>query len=101
MLPAAFALGERVDVAGSDGRESGERYFWKHNTATQYTDDLMESAFEAHPAFFRDRDYKDYYVHHCHQLEEFIAVAEARGKTVRSATPSYIPALQRRGATTA
>ena len=98
MLPIAFALTDRVEIAGCDGRRPGESYFWHHNRRTQYSDELMTSAFEAHPAFFRDQDYADYYDHHCHQLEELLAAGEEAGKRAIGVTPSYIPALSRRGA---
>lgn len=98
MLPIAFALTDHVEIAGCDGRRADERYFWHHNARTQYSDDLMTSAFDAHPAFFRDRDYADYYEGHCRELEEFLTVAEAAGKRSVGVTPSHIPALRRRGA---
>lgn len=98
MLPAAFALSDNVVIAGCDGRVSSERYYWRHNRATQYDDELMRAAFEAHPAFFRDRDYGDYYDRHCRELEEFFEVAEAAGKRIQGLTPSYVPALLSRGA---
>jgi hypothetical protein len=96
MLPIALMLTDDVSVAGVDGRQPGENYFWKHGT--QYSDDLMKSAFDAHPAFFRDREYDDFYDEYCEHLEEFISVAESRGKTVRGAAPSWIPAFRKRGA---
>lgn len=98
MLPAAFALANNVEIAGCDGRNPSERYFWKHNTATQYSDDMMRTAFEAHQAFFRDRDYADYYSRHCEQLEEFLSTGERAGKQISAITPSHIPALLKRGA---
>lgn len=98
MLPAAFALGSEILIAGCDGRLVNERYFWRHNQRTQYTDQLMQSAFQAHPAFFRDRDYDRYYEQHCDELEEFLAYGESKGLSVRGVTGSHIPALLRRGA---
>jgi hypothetical protein len=98
MLPLAFALADEVGVAGCDGRAPAENYFWKHNERTQYTQELMDDVFEAHPSFFRDRDYADYYTHHCQDLEEFFSMAENRRKRVTATTPSYIPALVARGA---
>lgn len=98
MLPIAFALCDRVEIAGCDGRDPNDNYFWRHNTRTQYSDELMTSAFDAHPAFFRDRDYADYYEGHCRQLEEMLAAGEAAGKHSIGVTPSHIPALRRRGA---
>lgn len=96
MLPAALAAAEEVHIAGSDGRAAGERYFWRHSTKLQYSDELMESAFTAHPSFFRDRHYSDYYAEHCAEVESLISYAERHGKRVRAVTPSHIPALQRR-----
>ena len=100
MLPMAFALAESVEIAGCDGRHPDENYFWKHNTRTQYSDELMVTAFDAHPAFFRDQDYSDYYDLHCQQLEELLAAGEKVGKRATGVTPSYIPALTSRGAPT-
>lgn len=96
MLPTAFALADDVEVAGCDGRQPSENYFWKHNVATQYSDETMQAAFAAHPGFFRDRDYVDYYDEHCAELEELITAGERGGKSIVSATPSFIPALASR-----
>jgi len=98
MLPIAFALTDRVEIAGCDGRHPSENYFWKHNARTQYSDDLMKSAFDTHPAYFRDRHYGDFYDHYCQQIEELLTAAEDAGKRAIGTTPSYIPALSRRGA---
>jgi hypothetical protein len=96
MLPVALSLADTVEIVGCDGRKPTERYFWRHGREVQYEDALMETAFCAHPSFFRDRDYRDYYIRHCHELEEFIALAERAGKRVLSGTQSHIPALARR-----
>ena len=98
MVPTAFALADRVEIAGCDGRQVSESYFWRHNARTQYSDDLMRTAFDAHPAFFRERDYNDYYKQHCEELEGLLTAGEAAGKVVLGTTPSFIPALNRRGA---
>jgi len=100
MLPVAFALADHVEVAGCDGRQSTEKYFWQHSPVTQYDDDTMRTVFDAHPAFFRHRSYADYYDRHCSQTEELITLGEAAGISVRGVTPSWIPALARRGAHT-
>lgn len=96
MLPVALMLTDHVAVAGVDGRQRGENYFWKHGL--QYSDDLMTTVFDAHPAFFRDRDYEDHYEQYCHEIEDFVQVAERAGKTVVGAAPSWIPAFRKRGA---
>lgn len=100
LLPLAFALADVVDIAGCDGRQPTENYFWKHNPGTQYSQRLMEDVFEAHPAFFRHRSYTDYYDRHVAQLEALIRLGEAQGKTVRGTTPSWMSPLASRGAPT-
>lgn len=100
MLPIALMLADQVFIAGADGRRPAENYFWTHSKELQYADDLMQTVFDAHPAFFRDRDYEDFYDTYCLELETLIRAGEARGKSVRGAAPSWIPALQARGAPT-
>jgi hypothetical protein len=98
MLPVALMLAERVSIAGADGRQPNENYFWKHNSSLQYSGELMQTVFDAHPAFFRDRDYENYYDDFCADIETLSQLAEDRGKTIRAAAPSWIPALRTRGA---
>ena len=98
MLPLAFLLADQITVAGADGRQPSENYFWKHNQQLQYSDDLMKTVFDAHPSFFRFKDYEDYYDDFTRSLEELIGVGEAAGKSVRCMTPSWIPAFRSRGA---
>src|ERR1019366_1732000 len=85
MLPIALMLADHVSVAGVDGRRASERYFWTHGL--QYSDDLMQSVFDAHPAFFRDSDYAAHYDRYCREIEELIQSAEACGKIVVGAAP--------------
>jgi len=96
MLPFSLALGQEVVIAGCDGRKPDEKYFWRHSAQAQYGGSLMSSTFDAHPSFFRDRDYVAYYRAHCNQLESMLSSAEERGYRFTSATPSAIPALARR-----
>lgn len=96
MLPVAFMLADHISVAGVDGRQATEKYFWKHGL--QYSDELMATVFDAHPAFFRDRDYEDYYENYCAEIEEFLQTAERSGKVIVGAAPSWIPAFRKRGA---
>jgi hypothetical protein len=99
MLPLAFMLADDVSIAGADGRQPTENYFWKHNPQLQYSGELMQTVFDAHPSFFRDSVYADYYENFCSDVEELVQCGEAHGKTVRAAAPSWIPALRKRGAT--
>jgi hypothetical protein len=96
LLPVAFMLSDHVSVAGVDGRQPTETYFWKHGL--QYSDELMKSVFDAHPAFFRDRDFGDHYDRYCGEIEALVLAGEAAGKTVEGAAPSWIPAFRKRGA---
>jgi hypothetical protein len=96
MLPVALMLTDHVSVAGVDGRQPAETYFWTHGL--QYSDELMATVFDAHPAFFRDRDYEAHYEQYCQEIEDFIVVAERAGKVVTGAAPSWIPAFRKRGA---
>ncbi len=98
MLPTAFLLADRITVAGADGRQPSEKYFWRYNPQLQYSDDLMKTVFDSHPSFFRYVDYSDYYDEHCGSLEDLIQVGERAGKRVSAVTPSWIPALRHRGA---
>jgi hypothetical protein len=98
MLPVAFALVDEVDVGGCDGLVQSETYFWKHNAQLQYSQELMNDVFAAHPAFFRTTSYTNYYDRHLRYLDEFLAVGEAAGKHVHGVTRSHIPALIARGA---
>ena len=96
MLPVALMLTDHVTIAGADGRRPTENYFWKHGL--QYSDDLMQSVFEAHPAFFRDRDYETHYDTHCQEIEDLLGVAEDAGKVVEAVASSWISAFRKRGA---
>lgn len=99
MLPIAMLLAEDVRIAGADGRQPSENYFWKHNPALQYSDELMQTVFDGHPSFFRDKDYADYYEMFTEDVEQLIRLGEGLGKRVSAASPSWIPALRARGAT--
>jgi len=96
MLPVASALTDTVRIVGADGRKEDESYFWEHSDVGQYDDDLMNTAFETHPAFFRDRVYTDYYQQHVGTLTDLIEFGEDRGVTYESVTPSYVPCLDER-----
>ncbi len=95
MLPIASSFAEYIFILGADGRGKKEKYFWQHSKDAQY-DKKMESAFLAHPSFFRDTDYEAYYEQHCEVLEELIKYGESLGKKYASITQSYIPALKNR-----
>ena len=93
MLPVASAVAREIYIIGADGRNPDEKYFWKHSSSSQF-DDLMQTVFNTHPSFFRDRVYTDYYKQHCDFLEGLIHYGERLGKKYYTLTPSYIPALE-------
>lgn len=95
MLPIASSLTDEINIIGADGRNPDEKYFWQHSKSAQFGD-LMNTVFETHPSFFRDRDYKDYYDEHCSFLNDLIEYGESKGKKYYSLTKSYIPALKKR-----
>ncbi|MBE0661412.1 MAG: hypothetical protein IH597_03005 [Bacteroidales bacterium] len=95
MLPLAATFSDEIYIAGADGREEKETYFWKFNPESQF-DKEMKSVFKWHPSFFRDRNYNKYYHAHIHQLEEQIKWLEDKGKSIQSLTSSMIPALAKR-----
>ncbi|WP_145986438.1 hypothetical protein [Methylocaldum marinum] len=95
MLPVASAMAQEVYVIGADGRAQADNYFWKHDQDSQYGN-LMKTAVDAHPSFFRDRDYKAYFKHHCDTMEALISQGERRGVRYYSVSSSTIPALRQR-----
>ncbi len=95
MVPFASSIAKKIYIIGADGREKSEKYFWKHSSNVQF-DDLMETVFNTHPSFFRDRNYEDYYEVHCSFLNDLIQYGESEGKQYYSLTKSFIPALHTR-----
>ncbi len=95
ILPIASTIANEINIIGADGRNPNEKYFWQHSQSAQFND-LMQTVFEIHPSFFRDRDYKDYYEEHCKFLNDLIEFGESQGKKYFSLTNSYIPALKKR-----
>jgi hypothetical protein len=96
MLPMAAVLGDHIAIAGCDGRAKNESYFWRHSSQDQYSDELMATVQDAHPAVFRDRSLGGYYRQHCDILDAQIRNLETRGIAVSCVTPSLIPALATR-----
>ena len=96
MVPLAITLASSIDIGGADGRKPDEKYFWTHSRSHQYSDDLMNTVFVAHPSFFRDTDYADYYAEHCGVVDALIGYGESRGCEFTTVTNSFIPALAAR-----
>lgn len=95
MIPIAASFVPKIGIIGADGRQKGENYFWKHNDKVQLSD-LMESVYETHPSFFRDRIYSNHYEHHCEEVRQIVELAEQNGIKVVAKTPSFVPCLKER-----
>jgi len=95
MLPLASSISDEINIIGADGRDPNEKYFWQHNSTTQYSDD-MKSVFDMHPSFLNDYDIPKYYNDHIQFLEKQISFGENMNKKYYSLTHSYIPALKKR-----
>lgn len=92
LLPLAATLADEVMIAGCDGRPASEgQHFWSHDRTSQYADE-MDDIKRCHPAFFAI-DYADYYSEHCATVAAYLEAIERTGRSVRSLTPSHIPAL--------
>lgn len=95
LLPIASTLAREVRIVGCDGRPLDEdEYFWAHDKAAQFNDE-MDNIKRVHPGFFL-QNYADYYADHCKVTAESVEALEREGRTVRSMTPSYVPALRDR-----
>lgn len=99
LLPLASTFARQINIVGCDGRRIvDDSFFWSHDKKVQFNDKMTDIQ-SAHPAFF-NIDYNDYYMGHCKDLEYVLAAIEASGRTVKSLTPSLIPALATRCETT-
>lgn len=94
LLPLAFTLSRSVYVGGCDGKSASSNYFWTHSSSAQFGD-RIQSVKDLFPGFF-EIDYDEYYASHLATLDQLIDEGEQAGRFVRSATPSFIPALQAR-----
>jgi hypothetical protein len=95
LLPLVTGRYAEIAFIGCDGKAPTARdYFWRHSPTAQYADDF-DSAYLAHPAFFR-RDFEAYSVGHAETLAEWIGRAEREGVKVTSLTPSHILPLSER-----
>ena len=95
MIPFASSLSDEIYIIGADGRKKNENYWWKHSANVQFNSS-METVFNTHPSFFRDRIYADYYNSHCDYINKLFLYGEKLGKNYYSLTESYIPAIKKR-----
>jgi len=95
LLPIAGTISKEVAIVGCDGRPLKEKeYFWGHDKASQFNDE-MENIKKVHPGFFAI-DYNDYYLDHCKTTEIAVEALEDSNRRVVSLTKSYVPVLAAR-----
>jgi len=95
LLPIAGTISKEVAIVGCDGRPLKEKeYFWGHDKASQFNDE-MENIKKVHPGFFAI-DYNDYYLDHCKTTETAVTALEDSSRRVVSLTKSYVPVLAAR-----
>jgi hypothetical protein len=92
LLPLASFLGKELLLNGFTGRAPSDNYFWSHSELHQYTD-RMEDVRNAHPAFFRNRDYGGYASNVDSEISLRVDAARSAGKLVRSETTSFYSAF--------
>jgi hypothetical protein len=84
-----------VDVFGCDGMTfAAATKPWSHANEDDYMG-KMAVTHRVHPGFWQ-RNYEEEYWSYCQDLEDIMQVAEGSGITVRSRTPSFVPALGKR-----
>ena len=100
MIPVASYACDTVYIIGADGRDPNGRkpdstYVWSYSPAAQF-EDLMQTAFDTHPSYFRDRPFIDDYDMYCQNFEDLLLYGESISKKYYSLVPSHIPAVAKR-----
>ncbi len=95
LLQLACTFQNKIYMMGYDGRSlANDEYFWSHNKNVQFTD-KMDDIQVAHPSFFK-LDYNDYYLEHCHTVEQVLQEGEKMKKIFYNLGKSFVPALHNR-----
>lgn len=100
MVPVASSACKEICIIGADGRDPkgrkpDETYIWSYSSTCQFYD-LMETAFDTHPSYFRDRPFTEDFKIYCENFDGLINYGESIGKEYCTLTPSFIPALAKR-----
>lgn len=100
MVPVASSACKEICIIGADGRDPkgrkpDETYIWSYSSTCQFYD-LMETAFDTHPSYFRDRPFTEDFKIYCENFDGLISYGESIGKDYCSLTHSFIPALAKR-----
>jgi len=100
MIPIVSSVCKEIYILGADGhdpngRKSDETYIWSYSASCQFND-LMQTAFDTHPGYFRDRPYTEDFDIYCENFEGLIHYGESLGRKYYSLAPSHIPVLTQR-----
>ena len=95
VLPVVFTLSKNISINGCDGMSFHEATKpWSHANEEDYMG-KMAVTHRVHPGFW-ERNYEEEFWSYCNDMEDILSQAEVKGAKVRSATPSYVPALAKR-----
>jgi len=95
VLPVALTISNRVDVYGCDGMSfASATQPWSHANEDDYMG-KMAVTHRVHSGFWR-RNYEEEFWSYCQDMDDILAAAEQKGATIRTRTPSFVPALAKR-----
>ncbi len=95
VLPVILTLSKNINIYGCDGMSfRAATKPWSHANEDDYMG-KMAVTHRVHPGFWK-RNYEEEFWSYCNDMEDILSLAEANGATIRSATPSYVPALAKR-----
>ncbi|KAB7519443.1 hypothetical protein [Halosegnis rubeus] len=96
MLPIASSIADEVYIIGADGMDDPKSGSFDHYEATRYNPELVKSATECHPSYYRDNKFSSYYEDHLDTMRDIIEYGEQQGIEYYSLTDSNIPCLAER-----
>jgi len=95
VLPVSCTISNDVDIYGCDGMSFAEATKpWSHAGEDDYMS-KMAVTHRVHSGFWQ-RNYEEEYWSYCRDMSDFLTQAEARGVSVSTRTPSFVPALAQR-----
>lgn len=102
MIPVVSSVCKEIYIIGADGYDPNERKpdetsVWSYSSSSQF-EDLIQTAVDTHPSYFRDQPYAFDYKIYCENFEGLLCFGESLGKRYYSLAPSFIPVLAKRPA---
>ena len=93
MLPFSVLISKKIYFGGFDGRNIGEKDFWKYSKTTHQT---LNEHKKDHPSFFVDRNIGKYYKSHIKILNKQVLELESLDYEIYNVTHSNIDILNER-----